>query len=404
MNSIKTDKLSSPAWRSSLKALESIWESKHATILFFAYVIISLAASAQGLFAGPKIYVPGVRPYTDYNNYVIFKYSFFHLIQGKDIYGLFPADHWDLYKYSPAFSLCFGVLAWLPDSIGLVLWSLINSFCLYAGIRMLPGLDNKKKSWILLFCLPELLLSMQNTQSNGLMAGLIIMAFALAERSKYFLSALCIVFSVYIKIFGAVAFVFYLLYPGKTKLIAYSIFWMALLAVLPLLVVDAHQLSLLYSSWLHLLANDHSESIGLSVMGLLDSWLHLAVSKNLVLLAGIVLFCIPLIHIRRYKDYQFRLLMLASVLLWIVIFNHKAESPTFIIAMSGVGIWYFSQTRNTLNLILLILTFILTTLTVSDLVPSTVKEQFVIPYGIKAVMSIVVWSKLVFDLILLRYE
>jgi hypothetical protein len=140
------------------------------------------------------------------------------------------------------------------------------------------------------------------------------------------------------------------------------------------------------------------------VMGLLDSWLHLAVSKNLVLLAGILLFCIPLIHIRRYKDYQFRLLMLASVLLWIVIFNHKAESPTFIIAMSGVGIWYFSQTRNTLNLILLILTFILTTLTVSDLVPSTVKEQFVIPYGIKAVMSIVVWSKLVFDLILLRYE
>src|SRR5258708_4361004 len=169
-----------------------VWNSKNLSIVFFAYVLISLVAAAQGLFGTSKIYASGGAAYPDYNNYLIFKYSFYHLVAGKDIYHFFYADHFDLYKYSPTFAFLFGALAWLPDPLGLVLWNLINSLCLFAGVRMLHGLDDKKKSWILLFCLLELLVSIQNAQSNGLMAGLIILAFAFAERSKYFLSVLCI--------------------------------------------------------------------------------------------------------------------------------------------------------------------------------------------------------------------
>src|SRR5580693_4742178 len=218
-------------------------------ILILAYVGISVIAAAQGLLAGPKVYVPGGRAYIDYNNFRIFKFSFYHLIQGKDIYQLFPDDHWDLYKYSPGFALCFGLLSWMPDVLGLLLWNLINSLCLFAGVRLLPGVDDRKKSWILLFCLLEMLLSIQNTQSNGLMAGLIVLGFALAERRNYFLSTLCIVFSFYIKIYGALAFLFYLFYPGKGKLMGWSLFWMLVFAFLPLLAVNGHQLLFLYQGW-----------------------------------------------------------------------------------------------------------------------------------------------------------
>jgi len=384
--------------------LYNFWESKNVTIVFYAYVVISLIAAAQGLLAHDKTYLPGVRAYTHYNNYVIFKYSFFHLIQDRDIYQLFPDDHWDLYKYSPTFALLFGGLSWLPDPIGLVLWNLINSLCLLAGVRLLPGLNKEKQSWILLFCLLELLISIQNTQSNGLMAGLIILAFALAERSKYFLSALCIALSFYIKIFGALAFVFYLFYPGKGRLIGWSVFWMVLLAILPALVVGPHQLIFLYKSWLNLLLNDHSASVGLSVMGLMESWLHLDVSKNGVALAGLVLFLLPLIHIRQYKDYAFRLLYLSSVLLWIIIFNHKAESPTFVIATAGIGIWYFFQKPTRLNGVLLILSFFLISMSVSDLVPSYIRSEFVKPYGIKAVMPVIIWCKILYEQLFLRYQ
>ena len=373
------------------------WQSKSLSIVLFAYVGISVIAAAQGLLAGPKIYVPGGRAYIDYNNFRIFKFSFYHLVQGKDIYQLFPDDHWDLYKYSPGFALCFGLLSWMPDTIGLLLWNLINSLCLFAGIRLLPGLNDEKKSWILLFCLLEMLLSIQNTQSNGLMAGLTVLGFALAERRNYFLSTLCIVFSFYIKIYGALAFLFYLFYPGKLKLMGWSLFWMLFFAFLPLLVVNGHQLVFLYQSWLHLLLNDRSASIGLSVMGLMESWWHLSSAKTPVTAAGIVLFLLPLIRWRHYKDLHYRLLYLASALIWMVIFNHKAESPTFIIVMAGIGIWYFSQNPDPLNRVLLILSFLLISMSVSDLVPAAVRNGFIRPYGIKAVMAIVIWCKIVYE-------
>ena len=380
------------------------WHSKSLTIVFFAYVLISLIAATQGLFAGPKVYVPGGRPYIDYNNFRIFKFSFYHLVQGRDIYQLFPEDHWDLYKYSPAFALCFGVLSWMPDAIGLVLWNLINALCLFAGIRLLPGITDEKKSWLLLFCLLEMLLSIQNTQSNGLMAGLVVLAFALAERQKYMLSTLAVVFSFYIKIYGALAFIFYLFYPGKLKAMGWSIFWMAFFALLPLTVVSGSQLTFLYKSWLHLLADDRSASVGLSVMGILETWFHLNISKNAVALAGMVLFLLPLIHIRKYRDLTFRLLYLASVLIWMVIFNHKAESPTYIIVTSGIGIWYFSQRPNLMNRVLLIVSFLLISMSVSDLVPAPVRNGFIRPYGIKAVMGVVIWFVIFYEQITLRYK
>jgi Glycosyltransferase family 87 len=384
--------------------LQRIWQEKSLSIVFFIYVLISLIAATQGLLAGPKIYVPGGRPYIDYNNFRIFKFSFYHLVQGRDIYQLFPDDHWDLYKYSPAFALCFGLLSWMPDVIGLVLWNLINALCLYAGVRLLPGLTAQKKSWILLFCVLEMLLSIQNTQSNGLMAGLIVLAFALAERRRYILSTLCIVFSFYIKIYGALAFVFYLFYPGKLKLMGWSLFWMVFFAVLPLAVVSGSQLLFLYKSWLHLLQDDRSASIGLSVMGLMETWFKTDISKNVVALAGMALFLLPLIHIRRYGDLPFRLLYLASALIWMVIFNHKAESPTYIIVMSGIGIWYFSQAPDPVNRVLLILAFLLISMSVSDLVPAPVRNGFIRPYGIKAVMGIVIWCRIVYQQLTLRYK
>jgi hypothetical protein len=373
------------------------WQSNCLAIALFAYLLITLIATIQGLTSGPKVYVPGGRAYIDYNNFRIFKFSFYHLVQNRDIYQLFPDDHWDLYKYSPAFALSFGVLSWMPDIAGLFCWNLINSLCLFAGIRLLPGLDNEKKSFILLFCLLEMLLSIQNTQSNGLMAGLIVLAFAFAERRQYLLSTLCVVFSFYIKIYGALAFVLYLFYPGKLRLFAWTIFWMAFFALIPLVAVGWPQLLFLYKSWWHLLVDDRSASTGVSVMGIMVSWFHLPGAKNAVTLLGVALFLLPLIHIRRYRDLSFRLLYLASVLIWMVIFNHKAESPTYIIVMAGIGIWYWTQPSDPLQRTLLLLSFLLITMSVSDLVPAPVRNGFIRPYGIKAVMAIIVWFRIVYE-------
>jgi hypothetical protein len=191
-------------------------------------------------------------------------------------------------------------------------------------------------------------------------------------------------------------------YPNKLKTALYSLGWVILLASLPLLVIAPSQLLLLYQSWIDLLHNDHSISYGLSVAGWLTTWFHIENIKNLVLLLGAIIFAIPLLKFKCYKDLTFRLFYLASILIWVVIFNHKAESPTFIIAVSGVAIWYFCQERKIENLVLMVLTFIFTILSPTDFFPKSIREEVMVHYVLKVLPCILVWFKIIYDMMFYR--
>jgi hypothetical protein len=92
------------------------------------YGLLVLVVSLQSWLLEPKI-INGLL-YYHYNNYVIFKQSFFHLINNQDLYSLYVNEQRDLFKYSPTFSLLFAPLAILPDIIGLILWNALNAFLL----------------------------------------------------------------------------------------------------------------------------------------------------------------------------------------------------------------------------------------------------------------------------------
>ncbi len=371
-------------------------------LLFFLVLLVALVASMQSYLGGMKTFVENGLLYTQYNNYIIFKQSFFHLVEQKDLYIHYDQEQWDLYKYSPAFALLFGLFAYLPDVLGLTLWNLLNSLTLFFAIYYLPGFEKRRQGMMLVFILIELFTSLQNEQSNGLMAGLIIFAFGLLEKRRYWLASFCLVSSIYIKLFGLVGLALYLLYPDKLKLTYTTAFWVVVYTFLPLLVVDVPQFVFLYESWANLLANDHSISDGLSVIGWLKTWFGWTPDKTLVSLAGVVFFCLPLLRFRYFNEYLFRVFLLASVLVWVVIFNHRAESPTFVIAVSGVALWYFSQAPKTENLVLLLLTLLFTVLSATDLFPAFVRNQWMKPYVVKAVPCILIWAKITFDLIFLN--
>ena len=69
--------------------------------------------------------------YTSYNNFMIFKHSFYHLIGEKDLYELYDKEHFDYFKYSPTFALFMGLIAFLPTFIGLCIWNFLNVFVLF---------------------------------------------------------------------------------------------------------------------------------------------------------------------------------------------------------------------------------------------------------------------------------
>ena len=103
-----------------------------------------------------------------------------------------------------------------------------------------------------------------------------------------------------------------------------------------------------------------------------------------------------------YKEAVFKMLILASMLIWVVIFNHKAESPTYIIAVAGVGIWYFATPRAGWRTILLFTVLVFTSLSNTDLFPPYIKEHFFMPYTIKAVPCIIAWGVVFVELMLLK--
>ena len=280
-----------------------------------------------------KPFGEGGKVYPSYNNFLIFRNSFHHLIQGSDLYIYYPDEQWDLYKYSPTFSLFFGLFAWLPDFIGLLLWNLLNTVPLLIGIKLLKGISDHSKIYVLLFCIIELMGSLQNAQSNGL----------------FFL-----VFSIYIKIYGGIGLILFIFYPAKRQAFFYTLFWFLLLGLLPLTIINFNKLFYLYKDWSYLLKTDQTNSIGISVMSILYSGFKLTISKKIIMLAGILLLIMPLFQVWKYKMFGFRLLVLSSILVSMVIFNYKAESPTYIIAICGIAIWYFSQPGTRFNLILII--------------------------------------------------
>lgn len=380
--------------------LKRIQEIPHKQYLAIGVLfIITLALSLQSYFAGSKSFGSNTSSYTHYNNYNIFKQSFFHLVENKDLYALYPNEHWDYYKYSPAFALLMAPLAILPDAVGLFFWNLLNALVLFVAIWKLPVKPDKKRWLMFGFIVVELITSLQNSQSNALMAGLIVLALVFLERDKPAWASLMIVLTVFVKLFGVLGFALFLFYPRKVQAAVYTILWIVVFIFLPLLVVPPAQMLFLYKSWWALLSSDHSASYGLSVMGWLHTWFGIDSLKNGAVMIGGIVLILPLLRFKFYKELQYRLLFLSSILVWMVIFNHKAESPTFIIAITGVAIWFFTQQMKVLNLVLLVLVLLFTILSPTDLFPKIIRVNYVIPYVLKVVPCILIWVKIVYDLL-----
>lgn len=391
--------------------------------LLFVYVLAAVGAAVQMILLGTHPYIAplaGTYPndimnkpefmnlfngkqMTEYNNYLIFKYSFFHLLDGSNLYTIYPDRHWDFFKYSPTFALLMGTMAYLPDVIGLSIWNVLNAITVFFAIRMLP-FKTKVQCLLLWFAAMELLTSLQNTQSNGLMCGLMIAAYGSMQRGKPLWATLWLVLSVYIKVYGAIGFCLFLFYPGKPRFILFAAMWMLIFAVLPLMVTPASVLIWQYQNWGELMIADAAAATGMSVAGWLRTWFGIDNVKSIVSIAGLLLFLIQFIRFDLYRNERYKLLMLASMLIWVVIFNHKAESPTFIISIAGVGIWYYASAKTTWRKAVFALAFVFTSLATTDIFPPFVRNHFIYPYTIKAVPCIIAWFVVLAEIVLMRKQ
>lgn len=143
-----------------------------------------------------------------------------------------------------------------------------------------------------------------------------------------------------------------------------------------------------------LIKSDHDKWANTSIHKLIHLSISPDIPTSLIVGAGIVLFCTVYIHIRKFGERPFRMLMLASVLIFQVIFNPVSESATYITAVTGVLCWWFYCPQTTLDRVLLVSCFVLTVLSPSDFFPAFLRDQFTRPYALKALPCVLIWFRI----------
>jgi hypothetical protein len=196
------------------------------------------------------------------------------------------------------------------------------------------------------------------------MLGLLLFAFFAMQNGRISQAVLFIWLTAFIKLFGILFFAMLLVFPSalKKSLLRVPLIFGALY-LLPLPVLGWEGLQRQYASMFNLLAHDHSYFVKYSVMGWLQQWFGLRPNKNLILMLGLGLQCIPLLafiikqklwrsgsleQINSKSLERWQSLFAASWLLWMVIFNHMAESATYVIAVGGAML-AFSQVKSMNN-------------------------------------------------------
>jgi hypothetical protein len=275
------------------------------------------------------------------NNFLIFRSAYDHLLAGADLYAKHPAEHADLFKYSPTFALAFAPFRAMPYGAALLAWNLVNVLLIYTGLRLILTPETRLPALQLVAV--GMITTVDGTQSNGLVAATILLAFAAFERDRMKLAAAAIGSGILIKLFPACALALAAPRRDRAKFAMWFGAIFALLVALPLVVTTPSTLLAQYRSWYGMGSVDALDR-GASVMRLLNLVFGYDGPNWPVQLAGTALLLLPLAR-GQWADARHRRLFLASLLVYSVIFNHKAEQPSFIIAMVGVAIWYALKPR-----------------------------------------------------------
>jgi hypothetical protein len=298
----------------------------------------------------------------------------------------------------------------LPLSIGCFVWCLANAWVLFFAIRRLD-LPEKLQNIILLIGLVEMLTAIHNVQFNPMLTGWILLSYVLIEKGNLFWATFFIAAGFLTKIYGIAGIAFFWFSKDKLKFAGYFLFWILVLFCLPMLISSPAFIIESYRNWYQSLVIKNAQNIDLnnyslmqdiSVMGLVSRISRYNDLNNLyILVPAAILYALPFLRVNQYKYASFRIAYLCLAMIGVVIFSSSAESPTFVIAVTAVGIWYVTETGMQKNLknILLGFVILLTSLSATDLFPPYIREHFIVPYSLKALPCFVTWCVLIWQLL-----
>lgn len=370
-------------------------------IIFVIYIIVAAITA----FSKYKRGVGG------YNNYLIFKGVFYNTLQEKNIFLQYPDLFFDSNHYGVFFSLLIAPFALMPDWLGCILWNVAVTMVFLYAIYKLPFSD-RKKSFFAWLCLQEFITAATYFQFNIALTGLLMLSAIYVYERKETKSAGAILIGTFVKVYGIVGLSAFFFIKNKLRFIISLIVIAILFFLLPMLISSPKFGVQSYFDWYTSLSekNLSNQVLGnrqdYSLMGVVRRILQDASISNLVfLIPGFIIFMTPYLRISQFKNLSFQLMILASTLLFLVLFSSGSESPTYIIAVAGVMIWFLMQkTISKVNVGILIFVMIFTCFAFSDLFPKSIKEEIFVKYSTKAIPCIVVWFRVMYELLTKDFE
>ena len=344
-----------------------------------------------------------------HNNFLIFRGVFWHVWNRTPLYTAYPEEYWDVNHYGPFFSLVFAAFAVVPEWLGLILWCVSLSLFLYVAIRR-SDLTNRQQLFILWFCAHELLTALFMQQFNVAIAAIIVLAFFLIEKERDTEAAFFIVVGTLVKLYGIVGLAFFFFSKHKMRFVVALVIWGTVLFALPMLISSLEYIIGQYHDWFVCLTEKNGENLdsiaqNISLLGMVHRTTGLAFSDLWLIIPGLLLFGVPYLRLSQYQHKAFRQTLLASVLMFVVLFSTGSESSGYIIALVGVVIWYTAVPwqRNGWDIALMIFVFVLSSLSPSDLFPAYLRKEWVQPYALKALPVTLVWLKLCWEMAIKDY-
>jgi len=321
--------------------------------------------------------------------FLLYRQAFYDLLAGRNLYADRSAEYLDYFRYSPTVALAFGPFAVLPIPLGLLLWNTLNALALYAALRAL--LPEKQARVAQLVVLADLVRQMQSSQMNALLAALMIAACLAYAAGRLWRGAFAVAAGGFAKIFPASAGLFALLSNRPLRALTLLALVCLVFLLLPAPFIGLSELIQQYQWWRQI--GPGQQKPWFSLMDALNVWTGFDWPVLPVQLAGLALLLAP-VAIRRdaWTEDGFRRLLLCSLLVFCVLFNHRAETPSYVIAMTGVGIWFAAGPRDRVAWMVLVLALLLNTVATSDLAPKTLREGTLEPLRVKVIPLIVAWG------------
>lgn len=336
------------------------------------------------------------------DNFLIYRGVFNHVTQLKNLFILYPNEYESFNNYGPAFSLIIAPFALLPVYLGCWLWAMTGAVTLLIAIHQLPVTIHQRLLIVSIAAI-EMMTATHNVQFNTLLTAFIIFSFIFTLNGKDWLATLFIAAGTLSKVYGIAGLLFFFFSQNKKQFVLSYIGWMLTLFLLPMLYSSYEYILQTYQEWFQQILKRNDQNVfnstyagmqDISAMGMIRrifGWYDFPEFK-LVAAAGLSML-IPLAKLHQWINPAFQLRYLALVLLTVVVFSSASESPSFVLAVTGAGIWLSLQPTPWKKwlIALVIFLFLFTILSPTDIVPPYIRTNFIQAYSLKALPCCIIW-------------